>query len=98
MHDRPVILKGEDRPEAPDPHEAGVALMDLLRTANEGAEAIRTLIANWYRDPGRSQRRALEEAVDLVRTTADAVEAGESLMRARRTAGDFSSDFSEVRP
>jgi hypothetical protein len=94
MLNDPIVLRAEDTAEdLPDPSAAGVALMELLRDAGEAAEAIRGLVANWYRDPAKSQRRALEEAVDLVATTARAIEAGEALMRSRRTAGELSHAY-----
>lgn len=92
MNDYPIRLQADDAPP-PDPQEAGVALMDLLRDAGDAAETLRGLVANWYRDPARAQRRALEEAVDLVATTARAIEAGEALMRARRASGELSHAY-----
>lgn len=95
MNDAPVTLKAEDAPVPPDPHEAGIALMEHLREITAGAEALRTLIANWYRDPARSQRLALDEAVETVKRAARAQQAGESMMRGRRAVGEFSFVYAE---
>lgn len=86
----PFVLKGDDQPE---PQQAGIALLDALRTLAEDALRLRDLLAR----ETIVSRKPLNLSVDLAEDAARAYDQAESLMRSVRAAGLVSLPYSEVR-
>lgn len=89
----PIVLRTEDQP---DPQEHGIALLDVLREIERSAAELRRLVTTWHADPARSQRRATDEAVELVVAAGRARDAAEAMLRARRLAGELSHAYRGV--
>lgn len=80
MNDLRFVLKDED---APSPQQAGIVLLDALRTLFQDAIRLRDLLA---REPLAS-RKAMNQSVDLAEDAARAYDDAEALMRSVRAAG-----------
>lgn len=97
MNDETIrfALKPEDSP-APDPQAAGIELMALLRSLADDGRQLRSLLASWGDDPITTHRRAQSRSVEIAESAARALDAGETLMQALRSARLFSAAYEDV--
>lgn len=89
-NDEPIRLKAEDSPSPRDPQEVGIELMAELRSLVFDALQLRDLITQWGANPVTAHRRAQSRSVELHETAGRALDIGEELIRAIRSARVFS--------
>jgi hypothetical protein len=91
-HDEPIrfqLKPDDDAAPAPDPQQAGIELMAVLRAIDETRDDLQRLFTRWGDDPIGTMRKAQSRTIELQQLVAQAAPLGETLIQAFRAAGTF---------